>query len=178
MFRASTCNNGQLAGEGDCPVNPSLGKGQKDWGCTKDNKTGLIWELKTSDGGLRDMSKTYTNYTSDYPADYYSNESKSKYGSNFNTDGFVTLVNNQGLCGAKDWRLPTKDDLTSLLKLGVSPKIESSYFPNTKAENFWSSVSFSDDKQYSSAVGFGDGYSLEHMKREYFYARLVRGFQY
>ena len=35
-------------------------------GCVQDNVTGLMWEVKTTDGGLRDWTKTYTNYS---PAD-------------------------------------------------------------------------------------------------------------
>lgn len=30
-----------------------------DWGCTRDNVTGLVWELRTDDGGLRDIDHRY-----------------------------------------------------------------------------------------------------------------------
>lgn len=42
-----------------------LGTGAKDWACTKDNNTGLIWEVKTNDGGLRDKDWKYTWYNPD-----------------------------------------------------------------------------------------------------------------
>ena len=31
-----------------------------NWDCVRDNVTGLIWEIKTNDGGLRDWDWTYT----------------------------------------------------------------------------------------------------------------------
>ena len=34
------------------------------WDCVQDNVTGLIWEVKTDDGGLRDKDWTYTWYNS------------------------------------------------------------------------------------------------------------------
>lgn len=43
-----------------------LGTDTKDWACTKDNKTGLIWEVKTVDGGSRDARSIYSGYTEDY----------------------------------------------------------------------------------------------------------------
>ena len=39
-----------------------LGTGAKDWACTRDNATGLVWEVKTDDGGLRDKDNTYSWY--------------------------------------------------------------------------------------------------------------------
>ena len=35
------------------------------WACVKDNATGLIWEEKTNDQGLRDKEWTYTWHDSD-----------------------------------------------------------------------------------------------------------------
>ncbi len=35
------------------------------WACVKDNVTGLIWEVKTNDGGLHDRNNTYTWYNTD-----------------------------------------------------------------------------------------------------------------
>ena len=44
------------------PDTATLGSGANDWACTKDNKTGLIWEVKTDDGGLRDKDWYYSWY--------------------------------------------------------------------------------------------------------------------
>jgi len=86
------------------PDSAKLGSGANDWACTKDNRTGLIWEVKTADGGLRAWDKIYTNY---FVRDV-------GYGSIDNADVFVSAVNKQTLCGASDWRLPKVDELQTL----------------------------------------------------------------
>ncbi len=56
-----------------------------------------------------------------------------------NTQAYVARVNTAGLCGASDWRIPSREELRSLLKMdnmqikgGVS-YIDSDYFPNNQA---------------------------------------------
>jgi hypothetical protein len=149
------------------PDTAILGSGANDWACTKDNKTGLIWEVKTDDGGLRDIAKRYSNYTIDYPNDSSNAALQyplSKFGDITNTDGFVNAVNSQILCGAANWRLPTKEEMVGLVycsdgmykTLGkddygsicinggniTKPTINANYFPNTQAEiyyGYWTS---------------------------------------
>ncbi len=100
------------------------------WACIKDNVTGLIWEVKTNDGGLRDYLKTYTNLNDNGVND---------------ASSFVTAVNILGLCGASSWRLPTLDELNTIGNEGVVtssiPAIDSSAFLNTASANYWSSTS-------------------------------------
>ena len=46
------CNSGELAGTGTCQTSPTglvLGNLADNWGCTQDNVTGLMWEIKTND---------------------------------------------------------------------------------------------------------------------------------
>jgi hypothetical protein len=56
----------KIANDGfELPSNATLGSGPKDWACTRDNVTGLLWEVKTADGGLRDQDWTFTWYNAD-----------------------------------------------------------------------------------------------------------------
>ena len=169
------CNSGALEGEADCPLNPKLGTKSSDWACTKDNQTGLIWEVKTANGGLglRDMTHTYTNYTADYPKPYDGYEEQ--FGSSTNTDGFVVDVNSQGLCGASDWRIPTAGELVSIMKLRAVREsnsysaVDPIYFPNTRKNTwFWSS---------DAMAVFSAGYSDESGNYNDYGVRLVRGGQ-
>lgn len=103
-----------------------LGSSPKDWACTKDNKTGLIWEVKTSDGGLRDSGWTYSWYEPDVSKnggfEGYRNLRFGGYekregckGSDCDTAAFTKAVNSQMLCGANDWRIPTNEELKGLV---------------------------------------------------------------
>ncbi|WP_446011601.1 Lcl domain-containing protein [Candidatus Electrothrix sp.] len=92
------------------------------WACVKDNVTGLIWEVKTDDGGLHDKDDTYkwynTNPATNGGADgYENNDGNTCYGYNSsdsstfcNTEAYVNRVNAAGWCGGSDWRMPTHKD--------------------------------------------------------------------
>ena len=46
----------KIANDGsELPADAPLGSAAGEWACTRDNATGLVWEVKTDDGGLRDM---------------------------------------------------------------------------------------------------------------------------
>ncbi|MEI6747292.1 MAG: DUF1566 domain-containing protein [Methylococcaceae bacterium] len=165
----------KIANDGSTlPNSAVLGTAPTDWACTKDNKTGLIWEVKTTDGGLRDKDKTYTNYTADYPKcddsiwgiNGFCNAGgyTSRYGDSTNTDGFVTAVNSQSLCGKKDWRLPTVDELLGIVKFGATnPSIDTTYFPEIK-DNYWFWSSSSSHSFTAWSVGFDYGGSGDYLK--------------
>ena len=108
------------------------------WSCVRDNITGLIWESKT------DVLST-TLHSNNYSYSWYQSEGEqgpdgdengmaaSCSITNCNTEGFIAEVNSQGLCNFRDWRLPTHNELLSLLHLGqtVAPMIDAAYFVNT-----------------------------------------------
>jgi hypothetical protein len=130
-----------------------LGANPTDWACTRDDKTGLIWEVKMVDGGLRDMNKTYI------------------WDNSFN---FAVDVNAQSLCGNSDWRMPTKDELLGIVKFGSTPTIDTTYFPNTVSNWFWSSSPSANFSSSAWDVGFDGGGSSGYGKDNYDYVRLVR----
>jgi hypothetical protein len=116
------CNSGELAGEGQCPASPPLGPGADDWACTKDRVTGLTWEIKTTDGGLRDRDTSYP-----YSA----------------TPAYLDQVNASALCGRTDWRLPTRFEVQSVVWYGRGvpdhdPVVDPNWLPNLVLEPYWS----------------------------------------
>lgn len=93
------------------------------WACVKDKVTGLMWEIKTADGGLRDKKQTYTNVDSTLHDQWRTGTKPTTAEINARTNalGFKNAVNAQNLCGAKDWRLPTADEMQSLVDYGIAP---------------------------------------------------------
>lgn len=177
-----------------------LGAGEEDWACTKDNSTGLIWEIKIDDVSLRDKDNTYSWYNSDGTTN--GGDSGTKNGgscldSECDTDGYVKAVNQKGMCGKKDWRVPTPQELSRLLfcsdgkysadssvtnALGCTnrgsvtkPTINTSYFPNTINDYYWTSIA--DGKNNVKVVDFGSGYVTWYYKSNRHYIRLVSGGQ-
>ncbi len=126
----------------------TLGSAPTQWACTRDNVTGLIWEVKTT-AGLRDTAHTYSWYSTDSTrnggdAGSLGSDtcggSLSAYSNQCNSANYVAAVNAQALCGANDWRLPSLRELLSIVHAGVAtnPAIDTAYFPNTTAqEPYW-----------------------------------------
>ncbi|MCH8533211.1 MAG: DUF1566 domain-containing protein [Saccharospirillum sp.] len=112
------------------------------WDCVRDNHTGLIWEVKTTDGGLRDKDNTYTWYNSTGINDGGIPGVACPDETNCDTEKFAAAVNGAGLCGAHDWRLPTRLEYLSITHSGRSePAIDTDWFPNTPPLGLYSTSS-------------------------------------
>lgn len=162
----------------------ALGTGSADWACTRDNTTGLTWEIKAGNGtSLRYAEHTYTWYNSDDNTNGGIKGTTSSdtcnavlRGSPCNTEAYVTAVNALSLCGSADWRMPTKRELLTLVFTDRTiPSIEPFYFPNPAASPFWSASSFAPDATNAWFVDFADGYSNGADKSSSNSVRLVRG---
>ena len=108
------------------------------WHCVRDNITGLIWESKTDvfSTTLHSNNHSYSWYQTVEEGSADGDESgigASCSLSSCNTESFISEVNTQGLCNFRDWRLPTHNELLSILHLGqtAAPMIDTDYFPNT-----------------------------------------------
>ena len=172
------CLSGAAAGEGKCPPNPLPGTGRNNWACTRDNVTGLTWEVK-SDSGLRGKDNTYTWFNANDKVNGGSpgvkNGGKCE-GSDCDTQSFVEAVNAQGLCGDKDWRLPTKRELLSIVDNGrFKPAVDGGFFPNTLSSYYWSSSTYPDQKNSAWQVYFLYGEAGPNGKDQKTSVRLVRG---
>jgi len=142
-------------------------------GCVRDLVTGLMWEVKTADGGLRDAAATYTNYDSTSAAQIrgtgweWLSPTQAQIDAPSNGVGFRDAVNARGLCGYRDWRIPTAAELQGLVDYGGSG-IDPTWFPNTPSILYWTSTSIVDDVNtdyfgvrhfvdYAGAVSMGQG---------------------
>ena len=138
---------GQLAktGDGDAgfdftaldaaglPTAPSSGASPHP--CVKDNVTGLLWEVKTANGGLQDQNWSYSWYDSRHNyggSAGAANGGTCKTAGRCDTEKYVDDINATGLCGYSDWRMPTVKELQGIAHLGSNGStIDSRYFPNT-----------------------------------------------
>ena len=122
----------------------ALGTGNDDWGCTYDNTTGLMWEIKTT-SGLRSQNYSYSWYNSNASTNGggVGNQSIGSCATTgrCDTEKFMQDVNAVGMCGHNDWRMPTIRELYSLVRLGVIAGIDGAYFPNTDPGYFVISAS-------------------------------------
>lgn len=139
-----------------------LGAAASSWHCVLDVNTGLLWERKTSDGGLHDYRNRYTNWDD---------------GRVLDARWYAGLVNERGLCGYHDWRLPTHLELHSLMHLASTSSVvlDAAYFGDTSAYYFWSSTGLADYPNEAWAAYFGTGQVLGGGSRgNYLRVRLVR----
>jgi hypothetical protein len=137
------------------------------WSCVLDNHTGLMWENKTDDDGLHNKENTYVWYSD---AQGY-NDPKS-------VRNFARAVNAQGLCGHKDWRVPTVEELQSIVHYGkFSPAIDEAYFVSAVSNLGYlssSPVANDNDSRKMWGVAFDYGSVGHRYKNLDNYVRLVR----
>lgn len=152
------------------------------WSCVRDNVTGLIWEIKTDDGGLRDRDWTYTWYNPDGTTN--GGDPGVRIGGTCggailcDTLGFVQAVNQAGLCGAKDWRLPNRQELLSIAdRSRIRPAIDTAYSPDVTYGWLWSSSPYAGSSYRAWYVSFYFGGVDEESKDSLRNVRLVRGGQ-
>lgn len=147
------------------------------WSCVKDNVTDLIWESKTDDNTLHDKDDSFVWYESDprigngglpgyeRASEYDSSKTdQTCFGfisgintSYCNTKAFVNRVNSASYCGSNNWRLPTREELNSLVDYETSPKIDTGYFPLIQNNYYWTSVPYAYLNKHVWTISFQYG---------------------
>lgn len=131
---------------GNTGVVLSIAATQADgWVMTRDNTTGLIWEVKQNNNGTknyndpRDADNTYTWYD---PNPVTNGGAPGTNGSGTDTEDFINALNNANFGGFNDWRMPTFNEVSSLVnndpfnpfelnESGLLPIYSSWYFSST-----------------------------------------------
>jgi hypothetical protein len=151
------------------------------WTMVRDNVTGLIWEVKTDDGSVHDKDNTYTWYDSN--PDTNGGDAGTP-GNGTDTEDFINALNSSNYGGHSDWRLPTMEELLSIIDYGIyNPAINGSYFPNRMSSRYWSSTTLVDSSNRARYVnfiyGYGSAYGIDNYSDKSYshYIRAVRGGQ-
>lgn len=132
------------------------GNNPTDWACTKDNVTGLMWEVKTTTAPRsKDLTYTWAD-----------------------ANAYVATINAANLCNGNDWRLPTVKELESIVDFSsdnLVARIDKTYFPNTSPENTWTSNKVANYPSYVWTVYFAEGNTNFKTTDNKYAVRLVRG---
>lgn len=145
--------------------------------CVRDNVTGLIWEQKTNDGGLRDKDNTYTWYN---PNNRTNGGHAGYEYAGKNTHEYIRQLNAQNYCGYHNWRLPTSAELDSIVDYSRYNPAINPIFTNTQSHFYWSASPHAYDSSYVWGVDFDNG-GDDYYYNDYFngenyshYVRAVR----
>ncbi len=159
-----------LAGDADAGTEAAGTK----WSCVKDNHTGLIWEIKTNGNGVHDKDKT-AQWGGNTAIGKTASTPFGTYHDDADWNDLLTISNaGSGLCGGAEWRIPTREELRSIVNYGSNPAIDSHYFPNTVADSYWSASPYAGNGGSAWRVSFFSGDDNLNVRAGSERVRLVR----
>lgn len=153
------------------------------WSCVQDNVTGLIWEIKeTTPSHPRYFGHTYSWWmASEQLNGGFAEHTLPGVCTGVTpceTQSYVDWVNQQGLCGHTDWRLPSVRELASIAVLSKEiPALDKHYFSDTVKPRFFTGQTYVGDPSRVWYVYFSDGSVSSTSKSDASNLRLVRGGQ-
>ena len=169
--------------------------------CVKDNVTGLTWEKKISgdestinkqqdmhywfdedeamNAGVVGTQTMPANVGEVQPCVGYKQEDEETW---CNTQAFIKRMNDANYCGANDWRLPSIDELTSIIDYGNSDNdtfnnriaLDQNYFNNTQNRNYWTRTNDARLPASAWSINFAYGAFDIEPKSNAWHVRLVR----
>lgn len=162
-------------------IGQTMGVKAGPWACIHDKRTGLVWENKTDDASIRDAQWTFSWRDPSWPVGPQGTCNREEIGS-CDSASFVATVNAMRLCGFDDWRLPSTNELRTLLDQRVpkpGPLVISCLFANTRRSSYWTSDQVSISGRRSgvgfNSINFANGEERALLFNRSLYLRLVRG---
>lgn len=126
--------------------------------CVRDNITALVWQVKEDQDitSINYVDQEFTWYVEGDNGNFAGDLNAASTSCNVqsqacNTQAYIDQVNTQGLCGFYDWRLPTPNELQSIIHYGKlsPPMVDSVFFRNLAKVNepnnwYWTSQTSAD----------------------------------
>lgn len=148
--------------------------------CVYDRHTELTWSVEHDGEGLLSRDETFSWYSSD--PEIHMNDPGLMDGGDCglarcDTEALVAAVNDRGLCGHHDWRMPTRDEAMGLgdrRRINDGMTLDPVYFPHAVADDYWTGSTFR--RHYIGAWAVDTRYALDRVdaKTEAKPVRLVR----
>jgi hypothetical protein len=143
---------------------------QKPWTCVRDNHTGLVWEVKTKDGGIHDKNHKYR----------WGGKTAKGNGLGAYYPDWNVLVNGSNadyFCGYNDWRVPTLKELHSVVDYSRNtPTFDINFFRNTPSmPQYWTSSPFAESDEHAWYIYLYEPVGNKDKREKLHYVRLVRG---
>lgn len=136
----------------------------KENGIVIDKVTGLQWQDDYSDNAGAITLKPWSTQTN-YDAANYDDTIG---------DTAVTYCENLTLGDYNDWRLPTQEELESIIDYSKYSPSMNSVFENTISDSYWSSTSSAKLSSQAWGVYFNNGWNFYAFKNANAYVRCVR----
>lgn len=156
----------------------SLEDSKEQWICVQDTETGLMWEVKSESDAMRNSQNLYSWFAPETTAIKGKRDGgRCKGSADCDTHAYIEAMNKQNFCGHNDWRLPTREQMQTLVDFeggDVNTKIDNQYFPRTKPSWYWTSSEHDKKNDYAWYVLFRNGYALSDLKERPKHVRLVR----
>lgn len=149
--------------------------------CVLDRRTGLHWEVKQAAAGLHHQADLFSWHSTD-AAEHGGEPGLADGGTcglaHCDTEAFVAAVNEAGLCGLNDWRMPSRDEALTLLdstRIGTGATLDPVYFPGAVEAEYWTGTTFRLYPQGAWAIDTIYAQDRVDWKSNLKHARLVSG---
>jgi len=163
----------------DGSINDGSDYSKRPWVCVRDNQSGMTWEVKTPEAGLRSINNTYSWYDPDQASNGgFAGKANAGVctGSECDTDSYIKAVNTVKLCGLSDWHLPSRFELNTIVDTSIffpGPTLPKAFFPEALPGKYWTDTTFKTRRAGAWVWRFDYGNDYVAEKSEALSVRLV-----